>query len=201
MGNVIHTEPRDAYLSRVAAIEADIPFETSALTVNRLCGFGLQAIISAAQTIMPGDADIADGGTALVLVSGSHLPKRAQKPMARLVAYGRAGVDPKYMGSGPIPALQKALKKAGLNINDIDVIESNDAFAAQACAVAQDLEFQAERVNPNGGAVALGHPIGASGAIIAIKALYELERIHGRYELVTICIGGGQGIAAVFERL
>jgi acetyl-CoA C-acetyltransferase len=340
MGNVIHTEPRDAYISRVAAIEAGIPAETPALTVNRLCGSGLQAIVSAAQTILLGDAEIAvaggaesmsrggyllpterwgarlgdgkvvdmvvgalhdpfghghmgitaeniatkyqitretqdnfsaeshrraaaaiaegrfksqitkvelpskkapiifdtdehvradispeslaalkpafkkdgsvtagnasglnDGGAALVLVGGGQISKRAQKPMARLVAYGHAGVDPEYMGLGPIPASQKALKKAGLTIEDIDVIESNEAFAAQACAVAKDLGFPPEKVNPNGGAVALGHPIGASGAIIAIKALYELERIGGRYALATMCIGGGQGIAAIFERV
>jgi acetyl-CoA C-acetyltransferase len=340
MGNVIHTEPRDAYISRVAAVEAGIPVETPALTVNRLCGSGLQAIVSAAQTVMLGDAEIAvaggaesmsrggfllpnerwgarlgdgkvvdmvvgalhdpfghghmgitaeniatkyqitretqdafsaeshrraaaaiaegrfktqitpvalpsrkapivfdtdehvraettaeslsglkpafkkdgsvtagnasglnDGGAALVLVSGAELARRSKKAMARLVAYGHAGVDPAYMGLGPIPASQKALKKAGLSIDDIDVIESNEAFAAQACAVARDLGFPPEKVNPNGGAVALGHPIGASGAIIAIKAMYELERIQGRYALVTMCIGGGQGIAVVFERV
>jgi acetyl-CoA C-acetyltransferase len=339
MGNVIHTEPRDAYLSRVSAIEAGIPIETPAMTVNRLCGSGLQAIISAAQTIMLGEADIAigggaesmsrggyllpaerwgarlgdakvidmvvgalhdpfggghmgitaetiaarygitreiqdefsveshrraaaamaegrfksqivpvelpsrkgtvmfetdehvrddvsqeklsalkaafkkdgtvtagnasglnDGGAALVLASGAEVARRGGKPMARLVAYGHAGVAPEVMGLGPIPASQKALKKAGLSIGDIDVIESNEAFAAQACAVARDLGFPPEKVNPNGGAVALGHPVGASGAIIAIKALYELERIKGRYALVTMCIGGGQGIAAIFER-
>jgi acetyl-CoA C-acetyltransferase len=340
MGNVIHTEPRDAYLSRVAAVEAGIPFETPALTVNRLCGSGLQAIVSAAQTIMLGDVDVAvaggaesmsrggfllpnerwgarlgdgkvldmvvgalhdpfghghmgitaenvaaryqisretqdafsveshrraaaaiaegrfksqivavelpsrkgpvafdtdehvrddidagklaalkpafkkdgsvtagnasglnDGAAALVLMSGAEISKRARQPMARLVAYGHAGVDPEYMGLGPIPASQKALKKAGLSINDIDVIESNEAFASQACAVARDLGFNPEKVNPNGGAVALGHPIGASGAMIAIKAIYELQRIQGRYALVTMCIGGGQGIAAIFERV
>jgi acetyl-CoA C-acetyltransferase len=340
MGNVIHTEPRDAYLSRVAAVEAGIPFETPALTVNRLCGSGLQAIVSAAQTIMLGDADVAiaggaesmsrggfllpnerwgarlgdgrvldmvvgalhdpfghghmgitaenvaaryqisretqdafsaeshrraaaaiaegkfksqivavdlpskkgpvafttdehvrpdigasalaglkpafkkdgtvtpgnasglnDGAAALVLISGDRLAQTSRQPMARLVAYGHAGVDPEYMGLGPIPASQKALKKAGLRISDIDVIESNEAFAAQACAVAQDLGFPPEKVNPNGGAVALGHPIGASGAIIAIKALYELARTGGRYALATMCIGGGQGIAAIFERV
>jgi len=340
MGNVIHTEPRDAYLSRVAAIEAGIPVETPALTVNRLCGSGLQAIISAAQTIMLGDADIAvaggaesmsrggfllpnerwgarlgdgkvvdmvvgalhdpfghghmgitaeniasryqitretqdsfsaeshrraaaaiaegrfktqitpveipsrkapiifdtdehvrgettadslaalrpafkkdgsvtagnasglnDGGAAVVLVSGAEAARRSKKPMARLAAYGHAGVDPEFMGLGPIPASRKALAKAGITIDDIDVIESNEAFASQACAVARDLGFPPEKVNPNGGAVALGHPIGASGAIIAIKALYELERIGGRYALVTMCIGGGQGIAAVLERV
>ena len=340
MGNVIHTEPRDAYLSRVAAIEAGIPVETPALTVNRLCGSGLQAIISAAQTIMLGDADIAvaggaesmsrggfllpnerwgarlgdgkvvdmvvgalhdpfghghmgitaeniasryqitretqdsfsaeshrraaaaiaegrfktqitpveipsrkapiifdtdehvrgettadslaalrpafkkdgsvtagnasglnDGGAAVVLVSGAEAARRSKKPMARLAAYGHAGVDPEFMGLGPIPASRKALAKAGITIDDIDVIESNEAFASQACAVARDLGFPPEKVNPNGGAVALGHPIGASGAIIAIKALYELERIGGRYALVTMCIGGGQGIAVVLERV
>jgi acetyl-CoA C-acetyltransferase len=340
MGNVIHTEPRDAYLSRVAAIESGIPAETPALTVNRLCGSGLQAILSAAQTIMLGDAGIAvaggaesmsrggfllpnerwgarlgdgrvvdmvvgalhdpfghghmgitaeniaaryqitretqdefaatshrraaaaiaegrfktqiapvelpsrkgpilfetdehvraettaeslaslkpafrkdgsvtagnasglnDGAAALVLASGPAALRRGRKPMARLVAYGHAGVDPRFMGLGPIPASQKALKNAGLTIQDIDVIESNEAFAAQACAVARDLGFPPEKVNPNGGAVALGHPVGASGAIIAVKALYELERIAGRYALVTMCIGGGQGIAAIFERV
>jgi acetyl-CoA C-acetyltransferase len=340
MGNVIHTEPRDAYLSRVAAVEAGIPVETPALTVNRLCGSGLQAIVSAAQTIMLGDADVAvaggaesmsrggfllpnerwgarlgdgrvvdmvvgalhdpfghghmgitaeniaaryeisreaqdafaveshrraavaiaegrfksqivavelpskkgvltfdtdehvrddisgetlaglkpafkkdgsvtagnasglnDGGAALVLMSGAQVARGGRRPVARLVSYGHAGVDPDYMGLGPIPASQKALQKAGLSIGDIDVIESNEAFASQACAVARDLGFPPEKVNPNGGAVALGHPIGASGAIIAIKAIYELARIGGRYALVTMCIGGGQGIAAVFERV
>ncbi len=121
--------------------------------------------------------------------------------MARLVSYGFAGVAPEVMGLGPIPASRQALQRAGLKIGDIDVIESNEAFAAQACAVARDLEFPPEKVNPNGGAVALGHPVGASGAIIAIKAIYELHRTGGRYALVTMCIGGGQGIAAIFERV
>ena len=339
MGNVIHTEPRDAYLARVAAVDAGIPFETPALTVNRLCGSGLQSIVSAVQHIQLGDADIAvaggaesmsrggyllpaarwgarlgdgkmldmvtgalndpfghghmgitaenvaaryqisremqdefsveshrraafaiaegrfksqivavdlsskkgtlvfdtdehvrddvsgeklaalkpafkkdgsvtagnasglnDGGAAIVLVSGAELARRGAKPLARIVAYGHAGVDPEYMGLGPIPASQKALKKAGLSIADMDVIESNEAFASQACAVSRDLRFPGEKVNPNGGAIALGHPIGASGTIIAIKAIYELERIQGRYALATMCIGGGQGIAVIFER-
>jgi acetyl-CoA C-acetyltransferase len=340
MGNVIHTEPRDAYLSRVAAVDAGIPVEAPAMTVNRLCGSGLQAIISAAQTIMLGEAAIAvgggaesmsrggyllpaerwgarlgdakvldmvvgalndpfghghmgitaeniaerydisretqdafsveshrraaaaiadgrfkdqivavelpsrkgvtyfdtdehvradvdmnalsalkaafkkegtvtagnasglnDGGAAVVLASGAEIGRRNARPLARLVAYGHAGVDPKVMGLGPIPASQAALKRAGLSIADIDVIESNEAFAAQACAVARDLGFPPEKVNPIGGAVALGHPIGASGTIIAIKAMYELQRIKGRYALVTMCIGGGQGIASIFERV
>jgi len=339
MGNVIHTEPRDAYLSRVAAVDAGIPVETPALTVNRLCGSGLQAIVSATQIILLGDANIAiaggaesmsrggyllpnerwgarlgdakvidmvvgalhdpfghghmgitaeniaarydisremqdvfaleshrraaqamaegrfkaqivnidlpsrkgpipfntdehvrddisseklgalkpafkkdgsvtagnasglnDGAAALVLMNGAELTRRNAQPLARIVAYGHAGVDPQVMGLGPIPASQKALKKAGLTINDIDVIESNEAFAAQACAVARDLGFPPEKVNPNGGAVALGHPVGASGAIITIKAIHELIRIGGRYALVTMCIGGGQGIALIIER-
>lgn len=340
MGNVIHTEPRDMYLARGAAVEAGIPFETPALTVNRLCGSGLQAIVSATQIIKLGDADIAvaggaesmsrggyllpnerwggrlgdgkvvdmvvgalhdpfghghmgitaenvaaryeisremqdqfsaeshrraafaiaegrfttqivpvelpsrkgpvifaedehvrrdvssdslsllnpafmkngsvtagnasglnDGAAALVLMSETEVLKRNAKPMARIVAYGHAGVDPQYMGLGPIPASQKALKKIGLTISDIDIIESNEAFAAQACAVARDLNLPPEKVNPNGGAIALGHPVGASGAIIAIKAMYELDRIKGRYALVTMCIGGGQGIAVILERV
>jgi acetyl-CoA C-acetyltransferase len=340
MGNVIHTEPRDAYLSRVCAVEAGIPVETPALTVNRLCGSGLQAIVSAAQTLMLGDAAIAiaggaesmsrggyllpaerwgarlgdnkvldmvvgalhdpfghghmgitaeniatryqitrdeqdafsltshqraanaiaegrfvsqivpvelasragttefkqdehvradlapgqlaglkpafkkdgsvtagnasglnDGAAALVLATAHEAHRRGAKPLARLVSYGHAGVEPELMGLGPIPASRIALKKAGLTIDDIDVIESNEAFAAQACAVARDLGFPAEKVNPNGGAVALGHPVGASGAIIAVKAIYELHRSKSRYALVTMCIGGGQGIAAIFERM
>jgi acetyl-CoA C-acetyltransferase len=337
---VIQTEPRDVYLSRVSAVDAGIPVEAPALTVNRLCGSGLQAIISAAQSIMLGDTDIAvaggaesmsrggyllpterwgarlgdskvidmvvgtlndpfggghmgitaenvaaryeitrhqqdafaveshrraanalakgyfkeqitlvelpsrkgvlvfdqdehprgdtsldslailksafkkdgtvtagnasslnDGAAAVVLASEAETARRGTKPLARLVAYGLAGVDPAYMGLGPIPATQMALKKAGLSIADIDVIESNEAFASQACAVARDLGFDPAKVNPNGGAVALGHPIGATGAIITIKAIYELQRIQGKYALITMCIGGGQGIAAIFERV
>ena len=339
MGNIIHTEPRDVYLSRVSAVDAGIPVETPALTLNRLCGSGLQAIISAAQSILLGDADLAvaggaesmsrggyllpserwgarlgdskvidmvvgtlndpfggghmgitaenvaarfdisreaqdafsveshrrattaiaagyfkeqitpvelpsrkgvsifetdehvradttlaslsglkaafkkdgtvtagnasglnDGGAALVLASGAEVTRRGAKPLARLVAYGNAGVDPNFMGIGPVPASKIALKKAGLSVADIDVIESNEAFAAQACAVTQDLGLDPAKVNPNGGAVALGHPVGATGAIIAIKAIYELHRTQTRYALVTMCIGGGQGIAAIFER-
>ena len=123
------------------------------------------------------------------------------KPMARLLAYGHAGVDPKYMGIGPVLAVQAALSRAGLKVSDMDVVESNEAFAAQACAVAKDLEFDPAKTNPNGGAVALGHPVGATGCLISVKALYELQRVGGKYALVTMCIGGGQGIAAIYERL
>jgi acetyl-CoA C-acetyltransferase len=136
-----------------------------------------------------------------VLATAHEAQRRGAKPLARFVAYGHAGVEPALMGLGPIPASRIALKKAGLTIDDIDVIESNEAFAAQACAVARDLGFPPDKVNPNGGAVALGHPVGASGAIIAVKAIYELHRSQGRYALVTMCIGGGQGIAAIFERI
>jgi acetyl-CoA C-acetyltransferase len=124
-----------------------------------------------------------------------------KKPMARILGYGHAGVRPETMGVGPIPAVRNLLKKTGLGIEDFDVIESNEAFASQACAVSKDLGFDPAKVNPNGGAIALGHPIGATGAIIAIKALYELERTGGRRALVTMCIGGGQGIALALERL
>jgi acetyl-CoA C-acetyltransferase len=125
---------------------------------------------------------------------------RGLQPMARLVAYGLAGVAPMHMGIGPVPASKQALERAGLSMADIDVIEANEAFAAQACAVAQELGLDPQKVNPNGSGIALGHPIGATGAIITLKALHELQRIGGRYALVTMCIGGGQGIAAIFER-
>ncbi len=339
-GNVIHTEPKDMYLSRVASMNGGIPKEVPAMTLNRLCGSGLQAIISAAQFIALGDADVAvaggaesmsranywlpsarwgakmgdqvvmdslvgalsdpfdsnhmgvtaeniaakynivreaqdqfsveshrraanaivkgyfkdqilpievkerkgtrlfdtdehvrsdvtldslaklkavfkkegtvtagnasginDGAAALVLMDAGTAEKKGLKPMARLVAYGHAGVEPSLMGLGPVPAVQNAMKKAGLKVAAMDVIESNEAFAAQACAVARDLDFNPAKVNPNGGAVALGHPVGATGSIISVKALYELQRIGGKYALVTMCIGGGQGIAAIYERL
>jgi acetyl-CoA C-acetyltransferase len=339
-GNVIHTEAKDMYFSRVASIKGGLPQETTALTVNRLCGSGLQAIVSAAQGILLGDADVAvgggaesmsraayvmptlrwgqrmndggvvdmmvgaltdpfdtvhmgitaeniadkwqitrdqqdafaveshrrainaidkgyfkdqilpielktrkgatlfdrdeharadaslesmaklravfkkdgsvtagnasginDGAAAIVMMEKGAAAKAGLKPMARLVSYGLAGVDPKIMGIGPVPACQRALAKAGLTVADMDVIESNEAFAVQALAVSCDLKFDAQKTNPNGGAVGLGHPIGATGAVLTVKALYELQRIGGRYALVTMCIGGGQGIAAVFERL
>ena len=340
VGNVIHTEPKDMYVSRVAAVNGGIPKETPCLTLNRLCGSGLQAIVSASQSILLGDCDAAvaggvesmsraaysipalrwgqrmgdgammdmmvgaltdpfdtvhmgitaenvsakweisrrqqdelavesnhraaraiqngyfkdqilpielkskkgpvlfdtdeharsdasmegmaklrtvfqkdgtvtagnasginDGAAAVVLMDRSAAEKKSLKPMARLVAYGHAGVDPRYMGIGPVPAVRKALERAGLTIEQMDVIESNEAFAAQACAVAHDLNFDMKKVNPNGGAIALGHPIGATGAIISIKAIYELQRTGGRYALATMCIGGGQGIAAIYERI
>ncbi|MNF69368.1 Beta-ketothiolase BktB [compost metagenome] len=340
MGNVIPTEARDAYLSRVAAMNAGIPKETPAFNVNRLCGSGLQAIVSAAQSLLLGDAEavvaagaesmsrgpyllpqarwgarmgdlqgvdymlgalhdpfagfhmgitaenvaerngitrqmqdelalvsqqraaraiaegrfnsqivpidipgrkgtvrfeidehvrgaatteqlagmkpafkkdgtvtagnasgLNDGAGALVLATGDFVKRHGLKPLARLVAYAHAGVEPELMGLGPVPATRKALEKAGLTVADLDVIESNEAFAAQACAVAAELGFDPEKVNPNGSGISLGHPVGATGAIIATKAIHELQRIEGRYALATMCIGGGQGIAVVFERV
>ncbi|MFU2325063.1 acetyl-CoA C-acyltransferase family protein [Pseudomonas sp. NFX98] len=339
MGNVIPTEPQDAYLSRVAAINAGIPKETPAFNVNRLCGSGLQAIISAAQTLLLGDAEIAigagaesmsrgpyllpsvrwgarmgnthaidymlgilhdpllgihmgvtaeniakrngitremqdalameeqsrasraiaegrfveqiagveivnrrgtqqflvdehprftsleqlaqmkpafkelgsvtagnasglnDGAAALVLATDAAVFTHSLHPLARLVAYAHAGVEPELMGLGPIPASRLALKRAGLTVADMDVIEANVAFAAQACAVTQELDLDPNKVNPNGSGISLGHPVGATGAIIATKAIHELHRISGRYALATMCIGGGQGIAVIFERV
>jgi len=340
MGSVIHGEARDMYLSRVAALDAGIPVGTPCLTVNRLCGSGLQSIVSAAQHLMLGDCDVAvaggaesmsraayflpagrwgqrmgeatvvdamsgalhdpfghcqvgvtaeniaakygftreqqdrfsveshrraasaieqgffkaqiipieikskkgveqyiadehvrkdvkaedmaklkavfkkdgtvtagnasglnDAGAAVVLMESSVAKKRGIKPLARLVAYAHAGVEPQVMGLGPIPAVRKVFEKAGLKPADMDVVESNEAFAAQAMAVTEELNLDPAKVNPNGGAVALGHPIGATGSILTVKALYELERTKKRYALVTMCIGGGQGIAAIFERI
>ncbi|GAA4335414.1 acetyl-CoA C-acyltransferase family protein [Pigmentiphaga soli] len=340
-GQVISTEPRDLYLSRIAAIEGGCGENTPAFNVNRLCGSGLQAIVSAAQSILLGDctaavaggaesmsrapyaspalrfgtrmgdtamvdtllgalhdpfhrvhmgmtaenvarkygitreeqdalaveshrraalavaegrfdaqlvpvsvpgrkgsvtfahdehirndlspSDLAglrpvfapddgtvtagnssginDGAAALVLMEGARARACGARALARLVAYAHAGVDPRYMGIGPVPATRAALDKAGLSVGDLDVVESNEAFAAQACAVIRELGLDPAKVNPNGSGIALGHPVGATGAIITVKALHELHRIGGRYALVTMCIGGGQGIAAIFERI
>ena len=340
-GNVIHTEAKDMYLSRVAAVNGGLPVETGALTLNRLCGSGLQAIVSASQYILLGDVDAAvaggaesmsraayanvtqrwgarmgdakdldmmvgaltdpfdtihmgvtaenvaakcglsrsdqdafaveshkraaaattaghfksqvlpielkskkgpvqfdadehvradaspegmsklkaifikengtvtagnasginDAAAAVVLMERGVAKKKGLTPMARLVAYGHAGLDPKIMGLGPVTAVKRALARAGLKIADMDVIESNEAFAAQALGVNKQLDLDPAKVNPNGGAIALGHPIGATGCILTVKAIYELQRTGGRYGLVTMCIGGGQGIAAVIERL
>jgi len=142
-----------------------------------------------------------DDAGAVVLMEASVAKARGITPMARLVGYAHAGVDPKYMGIGPVPATRKLLQKLGLKVSDLDVIEANEAFAAQACAVTRQLELDPAKVNPNGSGISLGHPIGATGTLITVKALYELQRTHGRYALVTMCIGGGQGIAAVFERM
>jgi len=339
-GNVIHTEIRDMYLSRVAAVNGGLPVETPAFTLNRLCGSGLQAIVSAAQVILQGDAEctvaggaevmsrgqywvpglrtgqrmgngqvvdamvgaltdpfddchmgvtaenvaekwgvsredqdalaveshrraaeatdnghfkdqilpveiksrrgttvfdtdehfrrdatmegmaklrpifrkegsvtagnasgINDAAAAVVLMERSAAESKGLTPMGRLVGYAHAGVEPKYMGIGPVPAVKKLLDNAGVSVDDIDLWEVNEAFAAQALAVARDLGLPMDRTNPNGSGISLGHPIGATGCIVSIKALYELQRIGGRYAVATMCIGGGQGIAALYERL
>lgn len=339
-GNVIHTDAHDMYLARVAGVKGGLPVEVPALTLNRLCGSGMQAIVSAAQMIMLGDIDAAvaggaesmsraqywvpslrwgqrmndtvaidamvgalsdpfddchmgvtaenvaakwgisrqaqdelavqshlraatatergyfreqilpievktkggttlvdtdeqirpdttlealaklkpvfrkdgtvtagnssginDAAAAVVLMEQGKAKQRGLEPLARLVAYSHAAVEPRYMGVGPVPAVHSVLERAGLGLADMDVIELNEAFAAQALAVARDLGMSPERTNPNGSGISLGHPIGATGTILAIKAIYELRRTGGRYALVTMCIGGGQGIAAIFERL
>lgn len=339
-GNVIPTGPQDAYLARVAAVEAGIPVETPALTLNRLCGSGVQAIVSAAQSIMLGDAETAlaggaevmsraphhltvarfgqrlgdttmldgltgvltdpfgngimgitaenvaekygisrddqdafaaesqrragvaiaegrfadqilpvevtkgraqisfatdeypkpettteslaklptvfknggsvtpgnasginDGAAAIALASERRAKAGGMTPLARIVGYAHAGVEPGLMGIGPIPAVRALLKRTGLSIGDFDVVESNEAFAAQALAVSRELGLDPARTNPDGGAIALGHPVGATGAILIVKALSHLRRTGGRYGLITMCIGGGQGIALAIERL
>jgi acetyl-CoA C-acetyltransferase len=153
-------------------------------------------------TVTAGNASgINDAAAAVVLMEAGAAKARGAKPMARLVGYAHTGLDPKIMGVGPISATHAVLKKTGLTVNDLDVIEANEAFAAQACAVTRELGLDPAKVNPNGSGISLGHPIGATGALITVKALYELQRVNGRYALVTMCIGGGQGIAAIFERM
>jgi len=153
-------------------------------------------------TVTAGNASgINDGAAAVVLATGAEVEKRGLKPLARIVAWGHAGVEPEYMGEGPIQAVPIALKRAGLNLDQMDVIESNEAFAAQAAAVAKVLGFDPAKVNPNGSGVSIGHPVGATGTMLTIKAMYELKRIGGKYGLVTMCIGGGQGIAMVIENV
>jgi len=144
---------------------------------------------------------INDGAGAVVLASEAAVKAHGLKPLARLVAYSHAGVEPTIMGIGPVPATRKVLERAGWAVGDLDVIESNEAFAAQACAVVKELGLDPAKTNPNGSGISLGHPIGATGAIITTKALYELHRTGGKRALVTMCIGGGQGIAALFERV
>jgi acetyl-CoA C-acetyltransferase len=161
----------------------------------------LKAVFKKDGSVTAGNASgLNDAGAAVVLMESQTAKRTNAKVMARLVAYAHAGVEPQLMGLGPIPAVRRVFEKAGLKPADMDVVESNEAFAAQAMAVTRDLGLDPAKVNPNGGAVALGHPIGATGSILTVKALYELERTQKRYALVTMCIGGGQGIAAIFER-
>jgi acetyl-CoA C-acetyltransferase len=153
-------------------------------------------------TVTAGNAStLNDGAAAVVMASAEKAKALGLKPLARLVSYAHAGVEPEYMGIGPVPASKLALEKAGLKVSDLDLIESNEAFAAQACAVSKEMGFPADKTNPNGSGISLGHPVGATGAILTTKAIYELQRTGGRYALITMCIGGGQGIAMVIERL
>jgi acetyl-CoA C-acetyltransferase len=142
-----------------------------------------------------------DAAAAVVLTSGAYASSHGLQPMGRLVAYSHAGVEPRIMGIGPIPAVRKVLDRSGVKLDEIDVFEVNEAFAAQALAVSRELGLPNDRTNPNGSGISLGHPVAATGAILTVKALYELKRVSGRYALVTMCIGGGQGIAAIFERV
>ncbi len=182
-----------------------VPFEIDETvrrdsTVDKLAR--LKPVFDPNGTVTAGNASsINDAAAAVVLMERSLAEKRGLRPMGRLVAYTYAGVDPKYMGIGPVPAVKSLLAKTGLGLNDIDVFEVNEAFAAQAVAVCRSLELPMDRTNPNGSGISLGHPIGATGCILSIKALYELKRVGGRRARVTMCIGGGQGIAAVFENL
>jgi acetyl-CoA C-acetyltransferase len=162
----------------------------------------LRTVFKEDGSVTAGNASgINDGAAAVVLMERGAAEAKGIRPMARLVGYALAGVDPKVMGMGPVPAINNVMQRTGLKASDMDVIELNEAFAAQAIACARDLELDPEKVNPNGSGIGLGHPIGATGAILTIKALYELQRTGGRYGLVSMCIGGGQGIAAIFERL
>jgi acetyl-CoA C-acetyltransferase len=184
----------------------DVSFDTDEHVRTDLTLGGLSDLRPAFQktggTVTAGNASgINDAAAAVLLMERGAAERHGIKPLARLVSYAHAGVDPLYMGMGPVPATRIALERAGLKIADIDVIEANEAFAAQACAVAQELQLDAEKVNPNGSGISLGHPIGATGALITVKALHELKRVNGRFALVTMCIGGGQGIAAIFENL
>jgi acetyl-CoA C-acetyltransferase len=180
-----------------------VPFEMdetvrAGTTVEKLSK--LRPVFDPAGSVTAGNASsINDAAAAVVLMDREAASKRGLKPMGRLVGYSYAGVDPKYMGIGPVPAVRSLLEKTGLGLDDIDVFEVNEAFAAQALAVCRELKLPMDRTNPNGSGISLGHPLGATGAILVVKALYELQRTGGKRALVTMCIGGGQGIAAIFE--
>ena len=178
------------------------PTSTCARTRRMAAMAKLRPVFDKEGTVTAGNAaGINDAAAAVVLMERGAAERRGLRPLARLVAYAHAGVEPKYMGIGPVPAVRAVLDRAQLTVGDLDVIEVNEAFAAQALAVVRDLGLPQDRTNPNGSGISLGHPIGATGCILTVKALHELRRTGGRYALVTMCIGGGQGIAAVYERL
>ena len=180
--------------ARQAALKAGVPISVPAYTVGMVCGSGMKSVIEGARAILTGDADI-------ILASGEAVEKYGLKPMAKLVSWGQGGVDPKIMGVGPVPASRQAMEKAGLKIEDMDLVEANEAFAAQSIAVARELGFDMSKVNVNGGAIALGHPVGASGARIIVTLLHEMaKRPEAKKGLATLCIGGGMGVATIFEK-
>src|SRR5437660_1763515 len=199
--------------ARQASVAAGVPVETPAWGVNQLCGSGLRTVALGYQAIVNGDSEIVgaggqegtvtaanasginDGAAAVVLMKASEAAKLGKTPLARIVSWAQAGVDPKIMGTGPIPASRAALKKAGWNVGDLDLVEANEAFAAQACAVNKDLGWDTNKVNVNGGAIALGHAIGASGTRVLGSRLYEMQKRDAKKGLATLCIGGGMGIA------
>src|SRR5438067_1505452 len=220
-GNVIHTDVHEMFLARVAAIKAGyfkeqvLPIESKVkgqtvvfdtdehpkeTSLEKLAK--LRPAFKGDGSVTAGNSSgINDAAAAVVLMEANEAQQRGLKPLGRLVAYAHAGVEPKYMGIGPIPAVRKVLERAKLDVKDMDVIELNEAFAAQALAVIRDLDLPLDRTNPDGSGISLGHPIGATGCILTVKALYALRRMGGRYALVSMCIGGGQGIAAIFEAM
>ncbi len=184
--------------ARQACLKAGLPMSVPAYTVGMVCGSGMKSVIEAGRCIASG---INDGAAAIILASAEAVEKYGLKPMAKLVSWGQGGVDPKIMGVGPIPASRQAMEKAGLKIEDMDLVEANEAFAAQSIAVARELGFDMSKVNVNGGAIALGHPVGASGARIIVTLLHEmLKRDEAKKGLATLCIGGGMGVATIFEK-
>ena len=194
---ILPIEVRRGRFSEMFAIDEHVKADTSRAALARL-----RPAFRSDGTVTAGNASgINDGAAAVVLASEAAAKTASSRPMARILGWAHAGVEPAYMGIGPVSAVPTALQRAGLTLSDIDVIESNEAFAAQACAVARELGFASDKVNPNGSGISLGHPVGATGAILTVKAMYELDRIAGRYALITMCIGGGQGIALVIERV
>src|SRR5204862_50508 len=209
MGQIL-TAAQGQNPARQASIAAGIPVESPAWGVNQLCGSGLRTVALGYQALLNGDSEIVvtagsasginDGAAAVVLMTAKQAAKEGKKPLARIVSWAQAGVDPKIMGSGPIPASRAALKKAGWNVGDLDLIEANEAFAAQACAVNKDLGWDTGKVNVNGGAIAIGHPVGASGARVLVTLLHEMQKRDSKKGLATLCIGGGMGIAMCIAR-
>src|SRR5204862_472493 len=198
-------------VARIASLRAGIPVSASAVTINRFCSSGLQAIAFAAERIMCGFASaivtagnssqMSDGAAAVLVVSAARARELGLVPLGRFVAFATAGVEPERFGIGPVPAIRKALKIAGLRLDQMDLVELNEAFAAQALACLRELPIDSDRLNVNGGAIALGHPLGCTGAKLTTTLVYEMKRRQARYGMVTMCVGGGMGAAGIFERM